>query len=83
MHLAAAAGHATLVASLIAARTPVDAVNSHGDTALMLGIRANCLACARGLLAAGASTRVRNKDGLSAQDIARLAKDPSLIKLFE
>ncbi len=83
LHLAAAAGHATLIAPLVAARAPVDAVNSHGDTALMLGVKARCLACARGLLAAGASTRMRNKDGLSALDIARLTREPSLVKLFE
>jgi ankyrin repeat protein len=49
----------------------------------MLGIKSRCLACARNLLSAGASTRVRNADGLTALDIARLTTDASLISLLD
>ena len=83
LHLASSGGREALIPILIAARAPIDAVNTHGDTALMLGVKARCLGCARSLLSAKASTRVRNKDGLSAADIAGLTKDPALSALFD
>ena len=49
----------------------------------MLGIKSHCVACARNLISAGASTRVRNDDGLSALDIARLSTNETLVKLLD
>jgi ankyrin repeat protein len=83
LHIAAASSEAALIPLLIAARAPVDGVNTHGDTALMLGVKSRCLACAKSLLSAGASTRVRNGDGLTAKDIARLSTDQTLIQLLD
>ena len=83
LHLAAADGQVALIPVLIVAHAPIDAVNSQGDTALMLAVKSRCPGCVTSLLAAGASTRVRNKDGLSALDIARLSKDGALVKLLE
>lgn len=82
-HVAAASGEAALIPILIAAHAPIDEVNAHGDTALMLGIKSRCLPCVKSLLSAGASTRLRNADGLTALDIARLTTDTSLIMLFD
>jgi hypothetical protein len=83
LHVAAASREAALIPLLIAARAPVDGVNSRGDTALMLGVKSGCLACVRNLISASASTRVRNADGLSALDIARLSTDEPLVKLLD
>ncbi len=83
LHIAAASGEAALILLLVAARVPVDSVNSHGDTPLMLGVKARCLACAKNLIAASASTRLRNVDGLTALDIARLSTDKALIELLD
>lgn len=83
LHVAAASSEAALIPLLVAARAPVDGVNAHGDTALMLGVKSRCLACVKNLLSASASARVRNNDGLTARDIARLSTDQSLIQLLE
>jgi ankyrin repeat protein len=83
LHAASAAGHAALVVRLLAARAPLDGVNVRGDTPLHLAVRARCLACARSLVTAGASTSVRNANGLSAPDAARLSGEPALMALFE
>jgi len=83
LHVAAASSEAALIPLLVAAHAPVDGVNAHGDTALMLGVKSRCLDCAKNLLSANASTRVRNDDGLTAKDIARLSTDRSLIQLLD
>lgn len=67
---------------LLAARIPLDAANTHGDTALHLAVRARCRQCAGKLIAAKASISVRNADGLSAPDVARLTSDKALASLF-
>ncbi len=83
LHVAAAAGHASSVA-LLAGRVPtLDAVNRHRDTALILAARSRCGECARTLLAAGASPRLRNSDSLSAADVARLSGNDALAGLLD
>jgi ankyrin repeat protein len=83
LHVAAAAGRAGTVALLTGKAGDVDAVNQHQDTALILAVKARCTECARTLLAAGASTRLRNSDGLTAADVARLTGNDGLVKVFD
>jgi ankyrin repeat protein len=82
LHVAAAAGHGSSIKLLAGSSGDVDTVNRHQETALILAVRARCIDCARTLLTAGASARLRNSDGLTAADVAGLSGDPALIKLF-
>jgi len=82
LHVAAAAGQASVVALLKDKAGDVNAVNLHQDTALILAVKARCAVCVRTLLAAGASTRLRNADSLTAAEVARLSGDPELVKLL-
>jgi ankyrin repeat protein len=83
LHVAAAAGHASAVRLLVGKAGDINAVNSHQDTALILAVKARCIECAKMLLAAGASTRLRNADSLTAAEVARLTGDSGLSSLFE
>lgn len=83
LHLAAAAGRASVVLLRARIRERIDVVNQHRDTALILAVKARCADCTRTPLAAGASPRLRNADGLNAQDVARLSGDPALTALFD
>jgi ankyrin repeat protein len=83
LHVAAAAGQAGAVALLAGKVGDVNAVNRHQDTPLILAVKARCADCARILLAAGASARVRNADALTAAEIARLSGDATLTALFD
>jgi ankyrin repeat protein len=55
---------------LLAARADQDAQNGFGDTALIIAARNGNGALVRRLLAAGASTKLRNHDRAAAVDIA-------------
>jgi ankyrin repeat protein len=81
LHVAAAAGHAGTVTLLAGKAGDVNAVNRHQDTALILAIKARCADCARTLLGAGASTRLRNSDGLTAAEVAKLSGDAAMAAL--
>jgi ankyrin repeat protein len=81
--VAAASGHAATVTLLAGKSGDIDTVNGHQDTALILAVKARCTECAKALLVAGASTRLRNSDGLTAADVARLTDDAKLVKVFD
>lgn len=59
LHTAAAAGQTTEVASLLAAGTPVDAVDAQGRSALLLAVQSGHTEAAKALLDAGASPNVQ------------------------
>jgi ankyrin repeat protein len=60
-----------VVQALLRRKVAVDLQNHDGDTALMAASRAgNALAC-RALIAAGASTSLRNTKRATAVDVAR------------
>lgn len=83
LHAASAGGRAALIPRLLSAKVPIDGQNAHGDTPLHLAVRSRCLDCARALIASGASRNIRNADGLSARDVARLSRDKALAQLFD
>jgi len=60
-----------------------DAQNEFGDTALIIASRNGNTALARRLVNAGASTRLRNKDRLTAADVAAARSFPGLADLLK
>ena len=70
MLLAASAGSSEIVDRLLSQHANQDAQNEFGDTALIIASRNGNDALVQRLLKAGASTRLRNKDHLSAADVA-------------
>jgi ankyrin repeat protein len=69
---AARAGDAAFLAERIAAGSPVDALDRHGQTGLMLAARHGRLEAVRVLILAGAALDVTAKFGLSATMLAVL-----------
>ncbi len=70
--LAAAQSNPNSVQALVVHKTDgVDAQNQDGDTALMAASRAGNLAASKLLIAAGASTSLRNTKRATAVDVAR------------
>ena len=80
--LAASAGSEAIVTKLLAAHADKNAQNAFGDTALIIASRSGNEVLVRRLLASGASTRLRNQDRLSAEDVAAARAFPSIIKLL-
>jgi len=78
LRVAAAAGHASKVKSLLKHHVPVDAADADGDTALMKSVRADDPAVAKVLIQHGANLDVRNQAGQSARDMAKAIGDPKL-----
>jgi serine/threonine-protein phosphatase 6 regulatory ankyrin repeat subunit B len=68
--LAASAGSTEIVDHLLAHHANQDAQNEFGDTALIIASRNGNSMLVQRLLKSGASTRLRNKDRLSAADVA-------------
>ncbi len=75
---AAGAGHAEVVQVLLAQKAAVDATDQFGNTPLLLAARAGHEGICRMLLTAGASTRIRNSDRLSAVQMAEMRGDLAL-----
>src|SRR5258708_22538403 len=69
--LAAAQGNPNAVQALLRKANGVDGQNQDGDTALMTACRACNLAASKLLIAAGASTSLRNTKRATAGDVAR------------
>jgi ankyrin repeat protein len=59
-----------IVRKLVALRVALDAQNTFGDTALILAGQAGAAEVVDVLLAAGAKTTLRNRDGMAASDAA-------------
>jgi len=78
LHAAAAAGRLTELTSLLAQGTPVDALDSNGETALMKAIQANQPAAAALLLRHGAGLYRTNRAGVSAREMATAMDDAEL-----
>jgi len=68
---AAAAGQLEIVRRTAAAKSELDAQNTDGDTALIFASRAGHESAVTALLQAGASTKLRNKENIAAEEIAR------------
>jgi len=69
--LAAAQGSPGAVQALLRLHEGIDSQNQVGDTALMVASRAGNLPASKLLLAAGASTSLRNTKRATAGDVAR------------
>ena len=80
--LAAAGGHAAVVRRLLASAAPTDLQNGHGDTALILASQSGDLESVRALLAAGASRKLRNRDGVAAADAAKARSFDGLVAVL-
>jgi serine/threonine-protein phosphatase 6 regulatory ankyrin repeat subunit B len=81
--IAANAGALEIVDKLLARQADKDAQNEFGDTALIIASRNGNTALARRLVTAGASTRLRNKDRLTAADVAAARSFPGLADLLK
>ena len=68
---------------MLARHANQDAQNEFGDTALIIATRNGNSALVRRLLSAGASTRLRNKDRLSAADVATARSFPAIADLLK
>ncbi len=69
--LAAAGGHLQVVQKLSAAKEELDTQNSVGDTALIAASRAGDEQIVAALLRAGSSKKLRNREKMAAEDLAR------------
>ena len=78
LHAAAAAGRLAELETLLEQGTPVDALDSDGETALMKSIQARNPAAAVLLRRHGASLDRINRNGVSARDMAASIDDPDL-----
>ena len=78
LHAAAAAGRLAELETLLEQGTPVDALDSEGETALMKSIQARNPAAAALLRRHGAGLDRINRNGVSARDMAASIDDPDL-----
>jgi ankyrin repeat protein len=78
LRAAAAGGRTAGIRALLAQGVSIDAVDREGDTALMKSIEADDVVAAAVLLQNGASLRLRNHAGVSAEDMALAKDDPAL-----
>jgi ankyrin repeat protein len=81
--LATAAGHLPVVDGLLAKQADKDAQNEFGDTALIIASRNGDVALVKRLLAAGATTRIRNRDRATAADVAQARSFRDVIALLK
>lgn len=75
---AAAAGRVDELRTLLDQGAAVDALDEDGETALMKSVRANQPAAAALLRRQGASLDLKNRDGVSARQMAAALADPAL-----
>jgi ankyrin repeat protein len=78
---AAARGHLAVMERLVAAGARLDLPRA-GASPLIRAVRAGQAAAVRWLLARGAPTDVRTRDGSTPLDLARRKGDPELVALF-
>jgi ankyrin repeat protein len=83
LHLAAASGQGAIASVLLAAHADKDAQNQFGDTPLLIASRRGDAELVRILLAAGASTKLRNHDRVSAADVAHAREFTAITALLE
>jgi ankyrin repeat protein len=81
--LAAAGGHSAAVRRLLASSAPTDAQNRHGDTALILASLYGNTEVVQALVAAGASRKLRNRDGVAASDAAKARNFGNVVALLD
>ncbi len=81
--LAAQAGHEPVVTLLLNAGASVEARNGATLTPLMLAAQAGHVPVVKALLAKGASPKRRNRDGHSALELAKRAKQQQVAALLE
>ena len=82
LHLAAANGHAAVLAQLLQARAQVDAQTSGGDTALMKACLFAHRDAAALLLNSHADLSIKNREGQTAADYAEIAQSPEIRDLL-
>jgi uncharacterized protein len=83
LHYAASGPEPRIVALLLERGAQLDASAPNGNTPLMMAARHGAQGIAEMLLARGASTAPRNRNGLSAADFARDAERESLARRLE
>jgi hypothetical protein len=81
--LAARGGHSATVRRLIAAGADANAQDRLGDTALILASQLGSVETVQALLDAGASRKLRNRDGVAASDAARARSFGGVLALLE
>jgi ankyrin repeat protein len=81
--LATAAGHLSVVSSLLAKQVDKDTQNEFGDTALIIASRNGDVSLVKRLLDAGAATRIRNRDRATAADIAEARSLRNVLALLK
>jgi ankyrin repeat protein len=81
--VAAKYGHVKVMAALLRARADINRGDAGGNTALMIAVTARKPQAVKFLLDNNADTKIKNRDGLDALELANLIKDDAIIRLLK
>jgi uncharacterized protein len=83
LHYAAFGGHADVIAYLLAQHAYIDAESPNRSTPLMVAARYGSLAAVKALVEAGADTRLKNEQDMTALDFARNPDRPDMLAYLQ